>query len=106
MLDSSKSLKQSINRFLDVSRLESHGVKYSKVLTDIVSITKIVVELQKPQLMSKFLKVVLEVAGEIPYVFVSPDLFHEAVSNLLSNAVKYGDANRTITYPFHSKIRT
>jgi len=96
MLDSSMNLNNLINRFLDVSRLESHGVKYPKVLTDIVSITKTVVELQKPQLMNKSLIAELEVAGDIPNVFVSPDLFREAVSNLLSNAVKYGDPNRTI----------
>ena len=96
MLDSSMNLNNLINRFLDVSRLESHGVKYPKVLTDIVSITKTVVELQKSQLMNKSLIAELEVAGDIPNVFVSPDLFREAVSNLLSNAVKYGDPNRTI----------
>ena len=96
MLDSSKNLSNLINRFLDVSRLESHGVKYPKVLTDIVSITKTVAELQKPQLIKKSLIVELEIAGDIPNVFVSPDLFREAISNLLSNAVKYGDTNRTI----------
>jgi len=96
MLDSSKNLSTLINRFLDVSRLESHGIKYAKVLTDIVKITKTVVELQKPQLLNKSLTVELEIALDIPEVFVSPDLFREAVSNLLSNAIKYGDQNRTI----------
>jgi signal transduction histidine kinase/HAMP domain-containing protein len=96
MLDSSKNLRNLINRFLEVSRLESHGVKYPKVLTDIVSITKMVAEQQKPQLLNKSLMVEFEIAGDIPKVFVSPDLFREAISNLLSNAVKYGDPNRTI----------
>jgi signal transduction histidine kinase len=96
MLDSSKNLSTLINRFLDVSRLESHGIKYPKVRTDIVKITKTVAELQKPQLLNKSLTVELEIALDIPEVFVSPDLFREAVSNLLSNAIKYGDTNRTI----------
>jgi signal transduction histidine kinase/HAMP domain-containing protein len=96
MLTSSNNLSNLINRFLDVSRLESHGVKYPKVLTDIVSIIKTVAELQKPQLMNKSLIVDFEIAQNIPEVFVSPDLFREAVSNLLSNAVKYGDPDRTI----------
>jgi signal transduction histidine kinase len=96
MLNSTKNLRDLINRFLDVSRLESHGANYPKSLTDIVSITKMVAELQKPQLMNKSLTVEFEIAGDIPEVFVSPDLFREAVSNLLSNAVKYGEPNRTI----------
>ena len=96
MLDSSKNISNLINRFLDVSRLESHGAKYPKSLTDIVSITKTVAEQQKPQLMNKSLTVEFEIAGSFPEVFVSPDLFREAISNLLSNAVKYGESNRTI----------
>ena len=96
IVDSSKNLNNLINRFLDVSRLESHKITYPKVLTNIVEITKTVVELQKPQLLTKSLTVEFEAAGDIPEVVVSPDLFREAVSNLLSNAVKYGDPNRTI----------
>jgi signal transduction histidine kinase/HAMP domain-containing protein len=96
ILNGSKNLTNLINRFLDVSRLESHGVKYPKGLTDIVDITKSVAEMQKPQLLSKSLTVEFEIAGDIPEVIVSPDLFREAVSNLLSNAIKYGDSNRTI----------
>ena len=67
-----------------------------RVLTNIIKITKTVAELQKPQLINKSLTVEFEIAEDIPEVFVSPDLFREAVSNLLSNAVKYGDPNRTI----------
>jgi len=96
MLESSKNLNNLINRFLDISRLESHGIKYPIVLTDVGHITKSVVELQTPQLTSKSIMVELEIGGDIPKIFVSPDLFREAVSNLLSNAIKYGGPDRTI----------
>jgi signal transduction histidine kinase len=96
ILTSSKNLSNLINRFLDVSRLESHRVEYPKSLTDIVSIVKAVIDIQMPQLLNKSLTVELEIKGSIPEIVVSPDLFREAVSNLLSNAIKYGAPDRII----------
>jgi signal transduction histidine kinase len=96
MLGSTKNLSQLINRFLDISRLESRRVEYPKVPTDVVTIVKTIVETQKPQLMTKSLIAEFEAFGKIPEINISPDLYREAVSNLLSNAIKYGDQNRTI----------
>jgi signal transduction histidine kinase len=96
VLTSSKNLSSLINRFLDVSRLESRKIEYPKVLTDIAGIANSVAVTQKPQLMKKSLTAELEIKGEIPEVVVSPDLFREAISNLLSNAIKYGGPDRTI----------
>jgi len=96
ILTGSKNLSNLINRFLDVSRLESRRVEYPKSLTDPVNLVKAVVDIQKPQLMNKSLTVEFEIKGSIPEVVVSPDLFREAVSNLLSNAIKYGAPERII----------
>ena len=96
ILTGSKNLSNLINRFLDVSRLESRRVEYPKSLTDIAGIVKSVIDLQKPQLLNKSLTVELEIKEFIPEIVVSPDLFREAVSNLLSNAVKYGAPERII----------
>ena len=103
MYDSSLNLNNLINRFLDVSRLESRQIEYPKILTNITAIVKAVVDTQKPQLMKKSLTTELEIQWDIPEVVVSPDLFREAISNLLSNAVKYGGPDRIINLSLSMK---
>jgi signal transduction histidine kinase len=101
--DSSLNLNNLIDRFLNVSRLESRRVEYPKVLTDIIAIVKAVADSQKPQLMKKSLTAELEIQWDIPKVVVSPDLFREAILNLLSNAVKYGGPDRIINLSLSMK---
>ena len=96
ILSSSQNLINLINRFLDISRLESHRIESPKIPIDIVSIVQKIIDIQKPQLLKKSLTVKFEVEDQIPEVVVSPDLFREAVSNLFSNAIKYGGTGRTI----------
>lgn len=96
ILESGNRLLNLINRFLDISRLESRRVEYPKVRTDVAELVRTVVESQQPQLRAKNLTVELEIDPAVQYATVVKDLFQEAILNLLSNAVKYGDANRTI----------
>lgn len=93
---SSRTMNQLVNRFLDVQRLESHSVEYHKEPTDLVSIAKLVCDSQKPQLQAKFIELTFTADADIPKAIVSPDLMREAFLNLVSNAIKYGDENRTI----------
>ncbi|MGD0037957.1 MAG: HAMP domain-containing sensor histidine kinase [Bacteroidota bacterium] len=101
--DNSLNLNNLIDRFLNVSRLESRRVEHPKVLTDIIAIVKAVVDSQKPQLLKKSLTAELEIQWDIPKVVVSPDLFREAILNLLSNAVKYGGPDRIINLSLSMK---
>ncbi len=96
ILTSSKNLSSLINRFLEISRLESRRIEYPKISSDFTSIVKKVIETQKPQLLSKSITVELDITGDIPAITVSPDLMREAILNLLSNAIKYGNSNRVI----------
>jgi len=73
------NLNNLINRFLNISRLESRRVEHPMVLTDIIAIVKAVVDSQKPQLLKKSLTTELEIQWDIPKVVVSPDLFREAI---------------------------
>ncbi len=94
--ESSRTMNQLVNRFLDVQRLESRTVDYHKENTDLVAIAKLVCDSQKPQLLTKSLQLEFRAEENIPSTIVAPDLMREAFLNLVSNAVKYGDENRAI----------
>ena len=94
--ESSRTMNQLVNRFLDVQRLESHTVDYHKENTDLVAVAKLVCDSQKPQLLAKSIQLQFTAEENIPSTIVAPDLMREAFLNLVSNAVKYGDENRTI----------
>ncbi|HOV98099.1 MAG TPA: ATP-binding protein [Bacteroidota bacterium] len=96
ILQGGNHLLALINRFLDISRLESRSVEYPKAPTDIVALVQSVIEMLEPQLRGKNLTVEVEIRGAIPYATVVPDLIREAVMNLVTNAIKYGDQNRSI----------
>jgi signal transduction histidine kinase len=94
--ESSRTMNQLVNRFLDVQRLESHKVDYHKENTDLVAVAKLVCDSQKPQVLAKSIQLQFTAEENIPSTIVAPDLMREAFLNLVSNAVKYGDENRTI----------
>jgi len=96
IMKSMQSLNDLINRFLDISRLESRRVDYPMKLSDVADIVRDEVGRHKLQFQDKSLSFELNVSDEIPMSVVVPELIHDAVSNLLSNAVKYGDPGRTI----------
>jgi signal transduction histidine kinase len=93
---SSRTMNQLVNRFLDVQRLESHSVEYHKEPTDLAALAKLVCDSQKPQLQEKSIALTFHAEEGIPKATVAPDLMREAFLNLVSNAIKYGDENRTI----------
>jgi signal transduction histidine kinase len=95
--ESSRTMNQLVNRFLEVQRLESRTVDYHKEDTDLAAVAKLVCDSQKPQLQAKSLQLQFTAEENIPTTIVAPDLMREAFLNLVSNAVKYGDENRTIT---------
>jgi signal transduction histidine kinase len=101
-----QSLNDLINRFLNISRLESRRVDYPKTLSDIVNIVRDEIEREMPQFQEKSLKPEFIVSDEIPLCVVVPELIHDAVSNLLSNAIKYGDPDRTIEVVLSRKDNT
>lgn len=96
IMNSSQKLNALINRFLDISRLESRRIEYPKKLIDCAACVREAVKSQQPQLAHKSLMAEIDIAEDIPEIVVAPDLFREAVLNLLSNAIKYGDSHRTI----------
>ncbi|MFZ4621430.1 MAG: sensor histidine kinase, partial [Bacteroidota bacterium] len=94
--ESSRTMNQLVNRFLDVQRLESRTIEYHQESCDLVKIARTVCDSQKPQLTAKSITLNFAAEENIPQTIAAPDLMREAFLNLVSNAIKYGDENRTI----------
>lgn len=101
--ESSRTMNQLVNRFLDVQRLESRKVDYHTETTNLVAMAKLVCDSQKPQLTAKSIQLTFIAEENIPSTIVAPDLMREAFLNLVSNAIKYGDENRTIEVEMKKK---
>jgi len=77
-----------VNALLNVSRIELGTFAVEPEPTDIVAISKSVVEELTPQIKTKKIEV-KEVYGTIPKFSADPKLIRIVLQNLLSNAVKY-----------------
>lgn len=84
-----------INRFLDISRLESRTVEIEKETLDVRLELEAVRAEFLPQLRNAKLSLNIHNDG-VNHVFASSTLFKDALKNIVSNAIKYGDAYRTI----------
>lgn len=85
-----------INRFLDISRLESNKITLKKDIFEFAGLVELTAGEFASQFQQKQLTLsVINPAEEI-LVEASADLIADAVRNIVSNAVKYGPPNREI----------
>ena len=86
-----------VNTLLDVSRIELGTFVGEAKPTDIVTLTKAVIDEQKLQISEKKLKFSSKFSDSIPLVHTDPKLLRMVIQNLLSNAVKYTSEGGKIT---------
>jgi len=94
MLSSVRRLDRMIGDLLDVSRLETNRLELELQPTDLVRLTRDILERLGSQLGSRPVRV--ETRGSVPLAKTDPVRFEQALGNLLSNAVKYGDPGTEI----------
>ncbi|MCC5924963.1 MAG: HAMP domain-containing histidine kinase [Bacteroidetes bacterium] len=94
--DSAASLQELVERFMQVSRLESNlaNVEFNSV--DMSLLVKETADELSILLNEKSLKFNLKLSEEIQPVMASYELLKDAARNLLSNAIKYGGRDRVI----------
>jgi signal transduction histidine kinase len=95
MTESSR-LTDLVNKFLDLSRLESGHTEVHINPFDLRETVLKVVDGMKSQIDKKQIKVITEITDSIPFGMGDPDMIEQVLSNLLSNAIKYS--------PIRSKI--
>jgi len=95
ILKQSEHLESIVEELLDFSRIESGTLKVEKEKTDIVSLTKEV--LNKLQAFAEKNGVKIEFESEVDECLVEIDSrqFRKVINNLVSNAIKYSDKEKS-----------
>ncbi|KAB2880156.1 cell wall metabolism sensor histidine kinase WalK [bacterium] len=90
-------LAELINKFLDISRIESGQTSLTKIPVDIVTVISNVLAVNSHLAIMKHIHVVTDFVDSPPLVLVDPDLIGQVALNLFSNAVKYSPESSVIT---------
>jgi signal transduction histidine kinase len=96
ILKESNRLGELINKFLDISRIESGKSQLNKMPLHIGYLIENILELNSYQAEKKNIKVHLNIPKELPLVYVDKEMIEEVVLNLFSNAIKYSPEHTTI----------
>jgi PAS domain S-box-containing protein len=96
IMSESTRLTDFVNKFLDLSRLESGRKEIKLAPIDLKHIALKVLEIYKSVTEKKNIRVITEFPEPMPLIKGDPDLIEQVIANLVNNAVKYS--------PDHSKI--
>lgn len=90
-----ETLRSLIDRFLDITRLESGKLQIEMEPVVMPQLLKDVIDSFRPQLKDKNIDIEYR-PGTVPVLLGSPSMLEDVARNLISNAIKYGNPNRTI----------
>lgn len=90
-----ETLRNLIDRFLAITRLESGKTEIEWEPVAMKSLIQEVSDGFRPMLKEKSLKLALELSP-VPVILGSNAMLEDVLRNLISNAIKYGDPDRTI----------
>lgn len=93
----SERLTRLINDVLDLSRIEARRMVWHDDLMSVREIAEDVARVHQGLLAEKSLALSLEIAPDLPYVFVDKDRIQQVLTNLLSNAIKFSPPGGRIT---------
>ncbi|MBX7152563.1 cell wall metabolism sensor histidine kinase WalK [bacterium] len=90
-------LADMIDKFLNISRIESGQTVINKIPIDIASTIASVVNINATLAQKKNISVKLNIQEGMPFVNADPDLIGQVILNLFSNAIKYSREDSSIT---------
>lgn len=96
ILKESNRLGNLINKFLDISRIESGKSQVHKTMVNLGDVIESVLEMNMYLAERKGMQVDLNIPEDIAPVFVDRQMIGEVVLNLFSNAVKYSPNGKRI----------
>lgn len=87
----------SVNRILDLSRMESKMMDYQFVQADLNELIQSALSRLSPIAQAKNVTMYFLPKANLPPVLVDPDQLHQLLDNLIGNALKYTDPKGSIT---------
>jgi len=97
ILKESRRLNDLINKYLDISRIESGKSEVHRTLLNIEDVIRSVIDMNSFIAESKGIDVEIRIPEKISNVFADRQMIGEVILNLFSNAVKYSPSNTRIT---------
>ncbi len=85
----SERLTRLINDVLDLSRIEARRMVWHDDLMSVREIVEDVARVHKGLLAENNLRLSVEIARDLPYVFADKDRIQQVLTNLLGNAIKF-----------------
>lgn len=98
-------LADLINKFLDISRIESGQTPLTKIPVDIVTVISNMLTVNSHLAYKRNIRVHTSFES-VPLVLVDPDLIGQVALNLFSNAVKYSPENSEISITVKSQKKS
>jgi two-component system phosphate regulon sensor histidine kinase PhoR len=89
-------LSETINRYLDITRLESGRQHLNLKSVDVEKTLVSCIRLHRPLAAERDIEIKLECREALPTLTADEQLLAQAANNLLSNAIKYSSHNTTI----------
>ena len=103
ILKESKRLGDLINKFLDISRIESGKSQIHKTSVDMRDVIGSILSMNKYLAESKGINVEIVIPDNISEVYVDREMMGEVILNLYSNAVKYSPDGKKVTITIEDK---
>jgi len=100
--DEAKRLAHMISEYLDITNLESgrHALRLAPLR--IVTLIQRGLLLLEPLAAQRNIRIVRELASDLPVTMADADLIAQALTNLIANAIKYSPINTQITITAHA----
>jgi len=103
ILKESNRLGDLINKFLDISRIESGKSQVHKTPVQMGHIIESILEMNMYLAERKGMKVNLDIPDDLATVWVDREMMGQVILNLFSNAVKYSPEGKTISIEVEDK---
>jgi len=97
MISSGASMKDLINDFLDVSKLESAEIELDEIEVTLDNLLAAIVEEYRIPAEKKSVALTFEIASDVPLLHADPNRLKQVFRNLIDNAVKFTRAGGAIT---------
>jgi len=96
ILSEVKRLIRLVNDLLDLSQIELGQIKMEMEILDLKGIIKNSIRNLMPKIKDKELRIVIELADDLPLVFADRDRIEQVLINLISNAIDFTPQGETI----------
>lgn len=95
--DESNRMVEMINKYLDISRIESGKTEIVRVPTDLGEVARHVIDINRGQADARNIRVEFTAPRRLTPIMIDPNLIGQAILNLFSNAIKYSPSDTVVS---------